>query len=73
MSWYKLNNPAQIWVRKWFVAYCKETLSRVRGKFSGSLKTPDGELTMEYATLATEGKDVQLVGLTQVLTVEFCP
>ena len=57
MSWYKLNNPAQIWVRKWFVAYCKETLSRVRGKFSGSLKTPDGDLTMDYATLATEGKD----------------
>jgi hypothetical protein len=57
MSWYKLNNPAQIWVRKWFTAYCKETLARVRGKFSGSLKTPDGDLTMDYATLATEGKD----------------
>ncbi len=57
ISWYKLNNPAQIWVRKWFTAYCKETLARVRGKFSGSLKTPDGDLTMDYATLATDGKD----------------
>jgi hypothetical protein len=57
MSWYELNNPAQIWVRRWFTAYCKETLARVRGKFSGSLKTPDGDLTMDYATLATEGKD----------------
>jgi len=57
LSWYKLNNPAQVWVRRWFTAYCKETLSRVRGKFSGSLKTPDGDLTMDYATLATEGKD----------------
>jgi hypothetical protein len=57
MSWEKLNNPAQVWVRKWFVAYCKETLARVRGKFSGSLKTPDGDLTMDYTTMATEGKD----------------
>ena len=57
LSWYKLNNPAQVWVRRWFVAYCKETLGRVRGKFSGSLKTPDGELTMDYAALATEAKD----------------
>ena len=57
LSWYKLNNPAQVWVRRWFTAYCKETLARVRGKFSGSLKTPDGDLTMDYAALATEGKD----------------
>jgi hypothetical protein len=57
LSWDKLNNPAQVWVRRWFTAYCKETLGRVRGKFSGSLKTPDGELTMDYAALATEAKD----------------
>jgi len=57
ISWYELNNPAQIWVRRWFAAYCKETLARVRGKFSGSLKTPDGDLTMDYAALATEAKD----------------
>ena len=57
ISWDKLNNPAQVWVRRWFTAYCKETLARVRGKFSGSLKTPDGDLTMDYAALATEGKD----------------
>jgi hypothetical protein len=57
LSWYKLNNPAQVWVRRWFTAYCKETLSRVRGKFSGNLKTPDGDLNMDYASLATEAKD----------------
>lgn len=57
ISWYELNNPAQIWVRRWFTAYCKETLARVRGKFSGSLKTPDGDLTMDYTALATEAKD----------------
>jgi hypothetical protein len=57
LSWDDLNNPAQIWVRRWFTAYCKETLSRVRGKFSGSLKVPDGDLTMDYTSLATEAKD----------------
>jgi hypothetical protein len=64
MSWVDLNNPSQIWVRRWFIAYCKETLARVRGKFSGSLKTPDGDLTMDYTSLATEAKDekTKLVG-----------
>ncbi len=53
----KAPNPAQQWVRRWFVAYCKETLARVRGKFSGNIKTPDSELTMDYASLSTEAKD----------------
>jgi hypothetical protein len=57
LSWDDLNNPAQIWVRRWFTSYCKETLARVRGKFSGSLKTPDADLTMDYTSLATEAKD----------------
>ena len=57
LSWDDLNNPAQIWIRRWFTAYCKETLARVRGKFSGSLKTPDADLTMDYTSLATEAKD----------------
>ena len=58
MSWFELNNPAQVWVRRWFIAYCKETLSRVRGKFSGNLKTGEGgDLTMDYTSLATEAKD----------------
>jgi len=54
VSWSELNNPAQIWVRRWFTAYVKQTLGRVRGKFSGAIKTPDSELTMDYQSLATE-------------------
>ena len=57
IDWVDLNNPSQIWIRRWFFAYAKETLSRVRGKFSGNIKTPDSELTMDYASLATEAKD----------------
>jgi len=70
LSWYKLNNPAQVWVRRWFTAYCKETLARVRGKFSGSLKTPDGDLTMDYATLATEGKDEKAKLIEELIGAE---
>jgi hypothetical protein len=57
MSWVDLNNPSQQWVRRWFIASCKETLSKVRGKYSGNLKTPDSELVMDYQSLATEAKD----------------
>ena len=57
MSWVDLNNPSQQWVRRWFIASCKETLSKVRGKYSGNLKTPDSELVMDYQSLSTEAKD----------------
>lgn len=70
ISWYELNNPAQIWVRRWFTAYCKETLSRVRGKFSGSLKTPEGDLTMDYTSLATEAKDEKTKLIEELIGAE---
>ena len=57
MTYTDLNTPAQAWVRRYFFAKAKEMLGRVRGKFSGNLKTPDSELTMEYADLLTESKD----------------
>ena len=57
ISWVDLNNPAKQWVRRWFIAYAKETLSRVRGKYSGNLKVPDSEIVMDYTSLATEAKD----------------
>lgn len=57
LTWDKLNQPAKQWVRRWFTAYVKETLARVRGKYSGNLKTPDSEIQMDYTSLATEAKD----------------
>ena len=32
-------------------------MARVRGKYSGNLKTPDSEITMDYQSLLTEAKD----------------
>jgi hypothetical protein len=66
LNWQDLNDPAQQWVRRWFTAYCKETLARVRGKFSGNLKTPDSELTMDYQSLATESKDEKVTLVTEL-------
>ena len=57
IGWTDLNNPAQQWVRRWFIAYCKETLSKVRGKYEGNLQVPDATLKMDYVSLATESKD----------------
>jgi hypothetical protein len=57
LNWQDLNTPAQQWVRRWFTAYCKETLGRIWGKYSGNLKTPDSELTLDYLSLLGEAKD----------------
>ena len=70
IAWADLNEPAQQWVRRYFVASCKETLSKVRGKYSGNLKTPDSELTMDYATLATEGKDEKTKLIEELIGAE---
>lgn len=70
LAWVDLNNPAQQWVRRWFIAYCKETLSRVRGKYSGNLKTPDSELTMDYTSLATEAKDEKTKLIDELIGAE---
>jgi hypothetical protein len=70
VSWTELNNPSQIWVRRWFVASAKELLSKVRGKFSGNLKAPDGDLTMDYQSLATEGKDEKTKLLDELIGTE---
>lgn len=70
INWVDLNNPSQIWVRRWFFAYAKETLSRVRGKFSGNIKTPDSELTMDYLSLATEAKDEKSKLIEELIGVE---
>jgi len=68
--WEELNSPSQIWIPRWFFAYAKEALGRIRGKFSGNLKTPDSELTMDYTSLFTEAKDEKLKLLEELIGTE---
>jgi hypothetical protein len=70
LMWIDLNEPAKIWVRRWFTAYCKETLARVRGKYSGNLKTPDTEITMDYQSLLTEAKDEKTKLIEELIGAE---
>ena len=60
MKWDDLNEPAKTWVRRQIIAYTKESLSNVRGKFSGSLNSAGGGTTMDYQKFANEAKDEKL-------------
>lgn len=51
-----LNENAKIWVRKFLTAYAKETLGRIRGKFSGVLKFPESDGQLDYESLLAEGQ-----------------
>ena len=62
--------PGKQWVRRWFTAYVKETLARVRGKYSGNLKTPDSEIIMDYQSLLTESKDEKSKLLEELIGTE---
>ena len=60
LTWETINKPAQNWVRKYLVAYAKEGLARIWGKFSGELQVPDSSIKLDYASLLTEAKDEKL-------------
>jgi hypothetical protein len=60
LTWDMLNKPAQNWVRKYLIAYSKEGLGRIWGKFSGDLQVPDSSVKLDYSSLITEGKDEKM-------------
>jgi hypothetical protein len=57
LTWDSLNKPAQNWVRKYLIAFSKEGLARIWGKFSGDLQVPDSQVKLDYNSLLTEAKD----------------
>lgn len=54
-----LNDTSKIWIRRYFIALCKETLGRVRGTFNGRVPMADADLEMDYQSLLSEGLDEQ--------------
>ncbi len=48
------NDFRYFWVSQYFVALCKETLGRVRGKFNGPLPIPGAEIKLNYKELLAE-------------------
>jgi len=57
LTWDSLNSPSQNWVRKYLIAYSKEGLGRIWGKFSGEIQVPDNAVKLDYQSLITEAKD----------------
>ena len=57
IKWNKLNQPTKIWIRKFLLAEAKLGLSKIYGKFSGKLKIPNDEVTLDYGMLMNEGKE----------------
>ena len=64
-----MNSWSQMWIKKFTLAVSKETLGRIRGKFS-SLPIPDAEVQMDAAALLAEGKEEQ-TKLMEDLAVEL--
>ena len=67
LTWDVLNKPAQNWVRKYLIAFAKEGLARIWGKFSGDLQVPDSTVKLDYSTLLTEAKDEKLKLVEELL------
>lgn len=53
-----MNSWSQMWIKKYTLGVCKETLGRVRGKFA-SLNVPDAEVQMDAQDLLSEGREDQ--------------
>jgi len=52
----KINQPGKQWIKKYFLALCKETLGRVLQKYS-TVPIPGGEVTLDGAELRGEAKE----------------
>ena len=52
----KLNYIEDVWIKKYFYALCKETLGRVRGKYSGNLTIPGTDLKLDFESLLLEAE-----------------
>ena len=52
----KVNQPGKQWIKKYFLALCKETLGRILQKYS-TVPIPGGEVTLDGAELRSEAKE----------------
>ena len=56
MDYALLNEPAKATVRQLLIGHAAETLSFIRGKFSGNVSMLNNPLTMDYAQFMTYGQ-----------------
>lgn len=56
MSKEKYFKIQDAWIKKYFYASCKETLGRIRGKYSGNLQIPGSDLKLDFESLLLEAE-----------------
>lgn len=61
----KLNQPSIQWIKKYFLACCKEILGCIRQKYQ-TVPIPGGELTLDGAELRSEAKEEKTELITQL-------
>lgn len=61
----KLNAVARQWIKKYFLALCKETLGRILQKYS-TVPIPGGEVTLDGSELRSEATAEKEVLMTQL-------
>jgi hypothetical protein len=61
----KINSPGRQWIRKYYLALCKEILGAIRQKYS-SIPIPGGEVTLDGAELRSEASTEKEALMTQL-------
>ena len=61
----KINSPGRQWIRKYYLALCKEILGSIRQKYS-SIPIPGGEVTLDGAELRSEASNEKEALMTQL-------
>ena len=65
VTYYKLNAVGKQWVKKYFLALCKELLGAIRQKYS-TVPIPGGEVTLDGAELRSEASAEKEALITQL-------
>jgi len=61
----KINAPGRQWIRKYFLALCKEMLGGIRQKYS-TIPIPGGEVTLDGGELRSEASSEKEALMTQL-------
>ena len=65
VTYYKLNAVGKQWVKKYFLALCKENLGMIRQKYS-TIPIPGGEVTLDGSELRSEAASEKESLITQL-------
>jgi hypothetical protein len=63
--YYRINDVSKQWIRKYFLALCKETLGRILSKYS-AVPISNGEITLDGQELRNEAKEEKEYLVTQL-------